>query len=291
MATVQLPALPAEFLNPTPNMPTVRNFGSMFVKLYNDANGILEKFASVREARGKTEERLQHGDTEEARKYRAAVANRDSKIEAIRNDAKYNEDRATIKALQEKIAEDIKVRSQSVRELTSQYRDAAIKAEVGAIVEELDLNALTQELTDVNKSLTDAKNMFLKECPALKGWRPVGIGAAQGGSAHRNGERGFTPRFDGAKVNGVDVEHVGKYPTSKDIAATLNISKDAWLNVLQAKALGGLPVQPIDVSEDWITFTNTFNNEEVEVSVLGRSRKAKDATDADTDTEDDEDAA
>jgi hypothetical protein len=152
----------------------------------------------------------------------------------------------------------------------------AYQSVVGEIVSDVDPETLGAELTEINVQITGVKNMLLAENPGLKGWRPVGTGAASGNGGGSSSGNGFKPRLSVALVNGNPVPHAGDFPTVGDIAKALGVNdiQSISANLLNF-GLGGSKEALRTEGENHVA-TFTAKGTDVTVEFLGRPGKAKD---------------
>jgi hypothetical protein len=245
----------------------------MFLAKIQEGQAIVDKFAQVREARNQLDKKIENGSTPEAVAYRDTLARANTKLTQIKEDEKYNDQRAEIAELEAKIKvisdemnADIKARSGKIRELVAKAKEAAQIAEVGQVVTDVDPAQLAKDLTDVNTIITGFKNLLQPENEGLKGWRVLSHGSVTGNSA---GEKPWNPRLGNAKVNGNPVAPAkGKdYPTLENVAEVIGVDKGHLSTNLQNLGTGGLRVLS---QEKETTFTFEHNGTPVEVTVIGR---------------------
>jgi hypothetical protein len=250
----------------------------MFLAKIAEGQAIVDKFAQVREARNQLDKKVENGSTPEAVQYRDTLARANTKLTQIKEDEKYNDQRAQIatleaqiKVIKDEVDADIKARSGKIRELVAKAKEAAQIAEVGQVVTDVDPQQLAKDLTDVNTIITGFRNLLLPENEGLKGWRVLAHGSVTGNAA---GEKPWNPRLHSAKVNGNPVAPAkGKeFPTLENVASVIGVDKGHLSTNLQNKGTGGVRVLSQDKET---TFTFDHNGTPVEVTVLGRGN-AKD---------------
>jgi len=272
MSALTYPAVPASVSDPDTG-PTTAAFGAMFLAKIAEGQAIVDKFAQVREARNQLDKKIENGSTPEAVQYRDTLARANTKLTQIKEDEKYDAQRAqiasleaAIRAIKDEVDSDIKARSAKIRELVAKAKEAAQVAEVGQVVTDVDPAQLAKDLTDVNTIITGFKNLLQPENEGLKGWRVLAHGSVTGNSA---GEKPWNPRLGAAKVNGSPVAPAkGKeFPTLENVAEVIGVDKGHLSTNLQNLGTGGLRVLSQDKET---TFTFEHNGTPVEVTVIGR---------------------
>ena len=272
MSALTYPAVPSSVSDPDTG-PTTAAFGAMFLAKIAEGQAIVDKFAQVREARNQLDKKIENGSTPEAVQYRDTLARANSKLTQIKEDEKYDGQRAEIAELEAKIKvikdavdADIKERSAKIRQLVAKAKEAAQIAEVGQVVTDVDPAQLAKDLTDVNTIITGFKNLLQPENEGLKGWRVLSHGSVTGNSA---GEKPWNPRLGAAKVNGNPVAPAkGKeFPTLENVAEVIGVDKGHLSTNLQNLGTGGLRVLS---QEKETSFVFEHNGTPVEVTVIGR---------------------
>lgn len=256
--------------------PKTKTYGPTLMDLWEQANEIVQQFAKIREAKAQREGLLETSDHPDAVAYRQVKIKATDAIERIKADAKYDDLKAQIKALQEEISKDQKSRIDTAREAEKRARTRAEVSVIGEVLTDIDPTQLSSELQELNDNLSAGKQIIVSEVPEIGKWRPMGTSSASGSNATGDG---YKPRLSMAVVNNITVEGSGKsgFPSFSDVAKHVRGANAGdlgkyFLNTVLAGTKEALS------SETPHEYTQVVNGVTHTFSILGRKADDTDST-------------
>jgi len=278
MSAVVFPALPTELINTTDEgvqdffLPSIEKTHARLLE-YADT------YEKVRESEANAEEALENSDSDNAQKFREVQEDATQATEQL--DEK-------LAAMIKELKENHKAKIKEINDRLAVARKEAIEAETGAILEDVDLDELRNKFSTTLAAHIKQVKAVKEEVPQVVDYLkslPTEVKMAKGNSrgsgSGSSGERGPTPRFVYAAVDGVQVEGAQTFST---VVKVLGIKASEGGRRLLADRLQGKVVTFDNVSFDIDSpteFTVTTADGVVHtIAVVGKRPASADSEDA-----------